>query len=76
VSGGWNTPVAAREQVELGETYVQGKDQATAQLLLRAARELELDTLVVRTARAGFVVPSEVWDKAQELNRADSGLDF
>lgn len=63
MTGGWGTPTSAAERVELGETFVSGKDQPTAQGLLAACRALELPTLVVRTVNGGFVVPDAVYDR-------------
>lgn len=59
--GGWGTPTLDRLMV--GETYVSGKDQATARALLDAAAALGLPSLVVRTAARGFIVPDAVYDR-------------
>lgn len=59
---------------EVGETFVQGKTPQTARELLAAAEALGLDSLVVRTAAAGFIVPNEVWDTAEVQRQADPGL--
>lgn len=48
---------------ELGETFVQGKDQLTAQSLLAAADDLGLDPVVVRAVDHGFIVPNTVYDR-------------
>jgi hypothetical protein len=64
MTGGWGTPTsAAAERVELGETFVSGKDQPTAAALLQACRDLDYPTLVVRTVTGGFVVPDPVYDR-------------
>lgn len=64
MSGGWGTPMsAATDAPDLGETFVNGKDQATAAGLLAACRALGLPTLLVRTTASGFVVPSAVYDQ-------------
>lgn len=63
MAGGWGTPTAASERVDVGETFVSGKDQPTAQGLLAAARALELPTFVVRAVTGGFVVPDAVYDR-------------
>lgn len=59
---------------EEGEAFVMGKDQATARALLTAARQLGLDTNVVRTVNLGFIVPISVWDQVQANNTADLGI--
>lgn len=76
MSGGWGTPSWMGGEPEVGETFVQGRDRDTARALLAAARELDLDTLVVRTTGHGFIVPNEVWDKAQQMHQTDSSTDF
>lgn len=67
MSGGWGTPSWMGGDVELGETFVQGKDQQTARGLLAAAADLGLDPIVVRTVAHGFIIPNEVYDRADEL---------
>lgn len=76
MTGGWGTPSWMGGDPVVGETFVQGKDQQTARLLLDAARDLELDTIVVRTVNGGFIVPNQVWDTAQEQRNANTGVDF
>lgn len=74
MTGGWSTPHG--ERLELGETFVQGKDAETARILLEAAEALGLDALVVRTTNHGFKVPAAVWDRAQQDHQATPGQDF
>lgn len=75
MTGGWSTP--HRDQMVVGETFVQGKDQATARMLLAAADDLGLDrSTSVRTTNHGFIVPDAVWERAQENQRQADGQDF
>ncbi|UQS95167.1 hypothetical protein Pam4_24 [Pseudanabaena phage Pam4] len=74
--GGWGTPSWMGGEPEVGETFVQGKDQATARALLAAAEDLGIDPLAVRTVSRGFIVPNAVWDAAQETLRADTDADI
>lgn len=76
MTGGWGTPSWMGGDPDLGETFVQGKDQATAQGLLAAAAALGLEPLVVRAVSHGFIVPNEVYDRAQAQHQADPGLEF
>lgn len=48
-----------------GTTFVQGKDQATARVLLNAADKVGLPAYVVKTAAHGFIVPDAVWDAVE-----------
>lgn len=50
--------------VSQDETFVAGLDQQTANKLLDAAKELDVDPAAVRTTDSGFVVPSGVAQKA------------
>ena len=56
---------------EVGEVFIMGKDKPTAQALLAAARDLGMDTNVVRTVNLGFIVPDAVWDHAQATRNPD-----
>lgn len=47
------------------ETYVHGRDPATARALLAAAASLGLSKHVVLTTDGGFIVPDKVWDVAE-----------
>ena len=58
-----HTPSWMGGDPDLGETFVQGKDQQTARALLDAARALDLDPVVVRTVAHGFIVPNAVYDR-------------
>lgn len=69
MSGGWGTPSWMGGEPVIGETFVQGKDSATARALLGAAADLGIDPLSIRTVSRGFVVPNEVWDHAQDVLR-------
>lgn len=60
----------ALTRLDIGDTFVAGKDQPTAAALLAACDELGLDQAVVRTVDGGFVVPDEVWDQAAK-NQTD-----
>lgn len=73
---GWGTPQTERIEMEIGDVFVQGKDQQTARDLLTASRELDLEDLVVRTTNHGFIVPGEVWDRAQQNRSQATGQDF
>lgn len=75
MSGGWATPWAGGDP-EVGETFIQGKDQPTARGLLAAADALSLDRNVVRTVTGGFIVPNEVFDRYTESKNQAEGLDF
>lgn len=71
MGGGWGTPSwmggePSGGETFVSETFVNGKDRETARRLLAAAESLGLDSIVVRTARGGFIVPDEVWDAAQQ----------
>lgn len=66
MSGGWGTPTWMQPGPDVGETLVQGKSADTARSLLAAARDLGMDTGVVRTVTGGFVVPNAVWDQAEQ----------
>lgn len=59
---------------ENGEAMVMGKDRDTARSLLAAAKQLGLDSNVVRTVNLGFIVPIAVWDQVQANNTADHGI--
>lgn len=48
-----------------GQTFVWGKDRATARALLDACDRLGIDQHVVQTQEEGFVVPDAVADEAQ-----------
>lgn len=52
----------ALENLDHGDTFVNGKDPQTARDLLAAADALGHDAGVVRTVQGGFVVPDDVWD--------------
>ena len=49
------------------EVYVHGKDQETAAALLMGADQAEISQYTIRATDEGFIVPAEVWDKAQLL---------
>lgn len=74
MTGGWGTPSWMGGDPDLGETFIQGKDSQTARALLSAAADLGHESHVVRTVTGGFIVPNDVYDKAQE--QAAPGLDF
>lgn len=63
MSGEGNVPGWMGGEPDLGETFVQGKDRATARALLDAAAALELDPSVVRAVTNGFIVPNPVYDR-------------
>lgn len=70
MSAGWGTPSWMQPGPEVGETFVQGKTQATARALLDAADQLGLDRNTVRAVTGGFIVPNEVWDLAESTINA------
>lgn len=76
MSGDVGAPPWMGGDPDVGETYVQGKDQQTARDLLNAAKTLELDSIVVRAVNGGFIVPNAVWDTVQQQRQANTGLDF
>jgi hypothetical protein len=47
----------------VGETFVAGKDQATARALLAACDAEGMQRWNVRTGAHGFVVPNAVYDR-------------
>lgn len=49
-----------------GETFVWGRDKATASALLAAARSIGVDPHSVRTTRDGYIVPDAVWDAMKD----------
>lgn len=57
--------------IRVGETFVWGKDKATAQSLLQAARDTDHDVHDVRTTINGFVVPDAVAEAAAEALHAE-----
>lgn len=54
-----------------GETFLWGRDSATARVLLAAAEEVGLDAYVVRTTDTGFIVPDAVANQAAERLAAE-----
>jgi hypothetical protein len=56
-------PGSASDTPDLGETFVAGKDQATARALLAACDTLGVQRWSVRTGARGFVVPNAVYDQ-------------
>lgn len=76
MAGGWGTPSWMGGDPELGETFVQGKAQDTARGLLTAAADLGLEPLVVRSVAHGFIVPNEVYDRAQAQQEQNADRAF
>lgn len=56
-------PGSASDTPDMGETFVAGKDQATARALLDACAALGMQAWNVRTGAHGFVVPNAVYDR-------------
>lgn len=74
--GGWGTPTWQGGSVEVGEVFVSDKSSEMARDLLAAAAALDLEPLVVRTVRNGFIVPEAVWDNAQTARADREGWGF
>jgi len=51
--------------IDIGQTYVPGKDTELARALLDACDRIGVDQHEVRATDEGFILPSEVWDEAQ-----------
>lgn len=52
----------ARNNIQEGEVFVQGKTSEKARELLAAAQEQGVDVALVRTANGGFIVPESLVD--------------
>ena len=71
MTGGWGTPTWMQPGPEVGETFVQGKTQATARALLDAAVSIGVDPQEVRAITGGFIVPNAVFDAAEAVLNPD-----
>ena len=76
MTGGWGTPTWQGGDVLPGDVFCSDKSQEMARDLLDAAETLKLDPIVVRTTTAGFIVPQQVWDTAQDARRNREGMAF
>lgn len=73
MTGGWGTS-SGRSEPDVGETFVNGKDQETARGLLDACDNLGVTRLLVRTSARGFIVPNAVYDEYANDQAAARGI--
>jgi hypothetical protein len=74
VTGGWGTPSWQGGEVGPGDVFTSDKSPTMARELLQAVAELGLDPIVVRTTTAGFIVPTEVWEHAEDTRTEHAGI--
>lgn len=76
MTGGWGTPPHQGGEVLVGEVFVSEKTQDMARALLTACDDLGVDRIAVRTVTNGFIVPEEVWEKAESSRATVEGWAF